>query len=136
LDISFVLTRDITQTRKTDFFEICRFNSNNINIKKAALYWCNGACVRHLHHILFTCLFSGIIAFIAFIHLIMAKINPFNSAKLLIEDISLKYTKSTSINAKEIELKDHILGNIVKTNISATYMELRVSIIGVLINPL
>jgi hypothetical protein len=52
----------------------------------------------------------------------MAKINPFNVAKLLIEDISSKYTKSTSINAKEIELKDHILGNIVKTNISATYI--------------
>jgi len=43
----------------------------------------------------------------------MAKINSFNVAKLLIEDISLKYIKSTSINAKEIELKDHILGNIV-----------------------
>jgi hypothetical protein len=74
--------------------------------------------------------FNAIIAFIAFIHLIMAKINPFNVAKLLLEDISLKYTKSTSVNAKEIELKDHILGNIVKTNISATCMELRLSTIG------
>jgi hypothetical protein len=60
----------------------------------------------------------------------MAKINPFNVAKLLIEDISLKYTNPTSINGKEIKLKDHILGDIVKTNIRATYMELRVSTKG------
>ncbi len=40
----------------------------------------------------------------------MVKINPYNVAKLLFDDISAKYTKVTPINAKEIELKDQLLG--------------------------
>ncbi len=40
----------------------------------------------------------------------MTKINPLNVAKLLFDDISSFYTKSTPINSKEIELKDQLLG--------------------------
>ncbi len=40
----------------------------------------------------------------------MRKINPLNVAKLLFEEISAKYSKSTSINDEEIELKDNLLG--------------------------
>jgi hypothetical protein len=41
----------------------------------------------------------------------MEKINPLNVAKLLFEEISAKYSKSTSINDMEIELKDNLLGH-------------------------
>jgi hypothetical protein len=50
-------------------------------------------------------------ALIEFIHIIIEKINPLNVAKLLFEEISAKYSKSTSINNREIELKDNLLGN-------------------------
>jgi hypothetical protein len=39
----------------------------------------------------------------------MEKINPLNVAKLLFEEISSKYSKSSSINEREIELKDNLL---------------------------
>jgi hypothetical protein len=40
----------------------------------------------------------------------MVKINLYNVAKLLFDDMLAKYTKATPINAKEIELKDQLLG--------------------------
>ncbi len=40
----------------------------------------------------------------------MLKINLLNVAKFLLYDISLNYTKQSSINTKEIEIMDHFLG--------------------------
>jgi hypothetical protein len=41
----------------------------------------------------------------------MVKINPFNVAKLLFDEISSKNYESSPINSKEIELKDELLGS-------------------------
>jgi hypothetical protein len=40
----------------------------------------------------------------------MVKINPLNVTKLLYDEISSKFNKSTPINSKEIELKDQLQG--------------------------
>jgi hypothetical protein len=40
----------------------------------------------------------------------MVKINPFNVAKLLFDEISSKNYESSPINSKEIELKNELLG--------------------------
>jgi hypothetical protein len=40
----------------------------------------------------------------------MVKINPLNVAKLLFDELSSNFTKSTPINSNEIELKDQLIG--------------------------
>jgi hypothetical protein len=40
----------------------------------------------------------------------MEKINPLNVAKLLFNEISPKYSRTSSVNDREIELKDYLLG--------------------------
>ncbi len=40
----------------------------------------------------------------------MKKINPLNVAKLLLEEISKRYSKSSTVSEEERELKDNLLG--------------------------
>ncbi len=40
----------------------------------------------------------------------MKKINPLNVAKLLFEEISKRYSKSSTVSEEERELKDNLLG--------------------------